>query len=83
MTELNKLAGLNQDKAQSKAKGKIASFVSALRTVFWSFLGIRKHSDHEQETARLNPVYVVIAGLVGVAIFITVLLIIVKSVLAK
>jgi preprotein translocase subunit Sec61beta len=73
MTELNK----------DKAQGKAASFGSAMKTVFWSFLGIRKHSDHEQETAKLNPVYVVIAGLLGVAIFITVLLIIVKSVLAK
>lgn len=60
-----------------------ASFVATLKAVLWSFLGIRKKSDHEQDTAHLNPVHVVIAGVIGAMIFIATLVIIVKSVVGK
>ena len=60
-----------------------ASFGQTLKAVFWSFLGIRKRRDHDQQTAKLNPLHVVVAALLGVGIFIFVLLMIVKSVVAK
>ena len=60
-----------------------ASFGSTMKAVFWSFFGIRKKSDYEQDAAQLNPVHVIIAGLIGALIFIATLLIIVKSVVAE
>lgn len=60
-----------------------ASFGSTMKAVFWSFFGIRKKSDYEQDAAHLNPVHVIIAGLIGALIFIATLLIIVKSVVAE
>ncbi len=60
-----------------------ASFVATLKAVFWSFLGIRKKSDYEKDAARLNPIHVIIAGVIGALIFITTLAIIVKNVVAK
>ncbi|MBX9870216.1 MAG: DUF2970 domain-containing protein [Burkholderiaceae bacterium] len=59
------------------------SFFATLKAVFWSFLGIRKKSDYEKDAAKLNPIHVVIAGLIGAGIFITILITIVKSVVAK
>lgn len=59
------------------------SFFATLKAVFWSFLGIRKKSDYEKDAAKLNPVHVIIAGLIGAGIFITILITIVKSVVAK
>lgn len=59
-----------------------ASFGSTLKAVFWSFFGVRKKSDYEKDAAQLNPVHVIVAGLIGALIFIVTLLIIVKSVLA-
>jgi hypothetical protein len=59
---------------------KSASFGATLKAVFWSFLGIRKKSDHDQETAKLNPLHLLIAALMAVAILIAVLLLIVKSI---
>jgi len=59
------------------------SFFATLRAVFWSFLGIRKKSGYEQDAAKLNPVYVIIAAILGAAIFIAILLTIVKSVVAN
>jgi hypothetical protein len=66
-----------------EASQRKLSFVATLKAVFWSFFGIRKKSDYEKDTAQLNPVHVVIAGIIGAIIFITVLLTIVKTVLAK
>jgi len=59
------------------------SFFATLKAVFWSFFGVRKKSAYEQDVAKLNPVYVIIAGILGAAIFVTILLTIVKSVVAN
>jgi len=59
------------------------SFFATLKAVFWSFFGVRKKSAYEQDAAKLNPVHVIIAGILGAAIFITILLTIVKSVVAN
>jgi hypothetical protein len=66
-----------------KATRRKASFGATLRAVFWSFFGVRKKSDYEKDTQQLNPVHVVIAGLIGAIIFVVTLLIIVKSVVGK
>jgi hypothetical protein len=58
------------------------SFGATMKAVLWSFFGVRKRSDYERDAAELNPLHVVIAGVIGAVIFITVLLMIVKSVVA-
>lgn len=60
-----------------------ASFGATVKAVFWSFFGIRKKSDYESDAAHLNPVHVIIAGLIGALIFIATLMTIVKFVVAK
>jgi hypothetical protein len=60
-----------------------ASFLATMKAVLWSFLGIRKKSAYEQDAAQLNPVHVIIAGVIGALIFIATLVIIVKSVVGK
>lgn len=68
----------------SKQVGKRKpSFLATMKAVFWSFLGIRKKSDYEQDAAQLNPVHVVIAAVIGALIFIATLVIVVKMVVAK
>ena len=59
-----------------------ASFGATMKAVCWSFFGIRKKSDYEKYAQQLNPVHVIIAGVIGAAIFIAVLLLIVNSVVA-
>ena len=72
----------NDEESQPVMKRK-ASFAATLKAVFWSFLGIRKKSDYEKDAAQLNPIHVIIAGVIGALIFITTLVIIVKNVVAK
>lgn len=67
--------------AQSKHMQK-RSFFATLAAVFWSFIGLRRRADYEKDATSLNPFYVIGAGLVGVAIFIAVLLVVVKLVVA-
>lgn len=60
-----------------------APFLAAMKAIFWSFFGVRKKSDYEQDAAQLNPVHVVVAGVIGALIFIAVLVIIVNIVVVK
>lgn len=55
-----------------------AGFGATMKAVFWSFFGIRKRADYEKDSASLNPVHVVIAALIGVALFIGVLVLLVR-----
>ena len=60
-----------------------ASFLYTLKAVFWSFTGLRRKSDFDADAKKINPVHIVIAGLIAVACFIGVLVTIVKLVVPK
>jgi Protein of unknown function (DUF2970) len=66
-----------------QATQRKASFGATVKAVFWSFFGVRKRSDYEKDAQQLNPVHVIIAGIIGAALFIGILLLIVKSVVAQ
>jgi len=59
------------------------SFLQTMRAVAWSFFGVRKSSDYEKDVSQLNPVHVVIAGVVAAVLFIVVLIVLVNWVLAS
>ena len=58
-----------------------ANFGQTFRAVAWSFMGIRKSADHEQDVKKLNPIHVVIAAVIGVAIFVAFLVLLVHFVI--
>lgn len=60
-----------------------ASFLYSMRAVFWSLFGLRRKSDFDSDSARLNPVHIVIAALIAVACFIGTLIMVVKFVVLK
>ncbi len=53
-----------------------------MRAVLWSFFGVRKRQDHELDLETLNPVHVIIAGIIAAAIFVVSLILIVRLVVA-
>ncbi|GIZ50840.1 DUF2970 domain-containing protein [Noviherbaspirillum aridicola] len=71
------------DDELKKAAQRKASFGATMKAVFWSFFGVRKRRDYENDAQQLNPVHVIIAGIIGAAIFVATLLLIVKSVVAQ
>jgi len=57
---------------------KTATPLQVAKAVFWSFLGIRRRAEHESDVTQLKPAQVIIAGLIGAAIFVLSLVLLVK-----
>ena len=66
--------------AVNKRRGSIFSTVKA---VLWSFVGLRSRGGYEQDVAQLNPVHIIIAGLVGVFVFVGSLILLATWVVGK
>ena len=70
---------MDEDKAIAEGAGQLKlSFLQTLKAVAWGMLGIRKGAGYREDSARLNPVHVIVAGLLEAAIFVTVLVLIVR-----
>jgi preprotein translocase subunit Sec61beta len=54
--------------------------INAFKAVFWSFFGIRRGEDYDADAKKLRPQDVVVAGLVSAALFVLLLLGVVKLV---
>ena len=64
-----------------QAAGRRSSFLQTLGAVLWSFFGVRKGRDHDRDMARLNPVHVIITGVVAGILFVLTLVMVVRVVL--
>ena len=50
-----------------KRKGSLFRTVKA---VMWSFVGLRARGEYEKDIQQLNPVHLVVAGLIGAVVFV-------------
>ena len=57
-----------------KTVARRGSFWRTVNAVAWSFFGVRKSSDLEKDVEQLNPRHLVIAGVIGAALFVAALL---------
>jgi len=55
--------------------------LKAAVAVFWSFFGVRKRRDYDDDAQSLTPAQVIIAGLIGAAVFVLTLLLLVYLVM--
>ena len=62
---------------------KKASPLQVAKAVFWSFLGIRKRRDYETDSVELKPQQVIVAGLIGAAVFVASLILLVRFVIGR
>ena len=46
------------------------SILQTAKAVLWSFVGLRTRGDYEKDVERLNPVHIVIIGLLACAGFV-------------
>jgi hypothetical protein len=53
------------------------SFVQTMQAVFWSFFGVRRSRDMGTDVQKLNPVHLVIGGLLGAALLVVSLVLLV------
>jgi Protein of unknown function (DUF2970) len=61
----------------------MSSFLSTLKAVSWSFLGIRKNSDYQNDLQKLNPLHIMIVAAVMVVVMVVGLIVLVNVVVAK
>jgi hypothetical protein len=66
-----------------EAAGRRGSFLQTIKAVGWSFFGIRRSKGLEQDLQKLNPVHVIIAGILGALLFIAVLVLLVRWVVGS
>jgi Protein of unknown function (DUF2970) len=66
--------------ADDKPGGTLLQTIGA---VAWSFFGVRRSADYARDVQRLNPVHVVVAGVIGALIFIAALVLLVKWVISS
>ncbi len=59
------------------------SFARSIKTVAWSFIGIRKHSEYQNDLAQVNPLHVMLVAIAGVLMFVVGLIFFVNWVVAK
>ncbi|WP_330997925.1 DUF2970 domain-containing protein [Pseudothauera rhizosphaerae] len=55
-----------------------AGFWATMKAVLWSFAGIRRRRDYSQDAESLNPLAVVVAGVLGGLVFVLVLVAVVN-----
>ncbi|HWQ38278.1 MAG TPA: DUF2970 domain-containing protein [Burkholderiales bacterium] len=59
-------------------RGARPSPLRAFKAVLWAFLGIRKGAASERDLATLRPWQVVLAGVIGAALFVTAIVTLVR-----
>jgi hypothetical protein len=59
------------------------SFFQTAKAVGWSFVGLRKSAGYQSDVHKLNPVHVVIAGIIGAAMFVVALVFLVRWVVGS
>lgn len=59
------------------------SIFRTVKAVMWSFVGLRARGDYEQDVAQLNPVHIIVVGLVGVFVFVGSLILLATWVVGK
>jgi hypothetical protein len=60
-----------------------AGFAQVAGAVFWSFFGIRRKAAGERDMVTIKPHHVIVAGLLGAAIFVFVLIVLVRIITHK
>ncbi|HEY9281609.1 MAG TPA: DUF2970 domain-containing protein [Eoetvoesiella sp.] len=59
------------------------NFFQTLKAVAWGFFGVRKGKGYSEDIERLNPVHLIIAGLIATIVFVVGLVMIAKWFIAN
>jgi len=62
-----------------RRKGSIPQTIKA---VLWGFLGVRRQTDYQDDIARLNPIHIMVVGVVMALLFVFSLILLVNWVVA-
>jgi hypothetical protein len=66
--------------SQPETVPRKGGFLATLVAVLWSFFGVRRSDRHTEDMQHLNPVHVIVVGILAAAVFVLTLVGIVKAV---
>lgn len=46
------------------------SLVGTVKAVLWGFLGVRRNADYQKDIASLNPIHIIVVGIVMALLFV-------------
>jgi len=61
---------MNQPLNTPSPRQRKGSWLRTVKAVAWSFVGIRKNSDYQEDTAKLNIFHILAVGLAGALLFV-------------
>ncbi|MFN4265160.1 MAG: DUF2970 domain-containing protein [Aquabacterium sp.] len=67
-------------KAAAKREG---SFLQTVKAVAWSFFGVRKSTDYAEDVAKINPIHVIVAGVIGAVLFVVGLILLIRWIVSS
>lgn len=67
------------EKPLHKRKG---SWLGTVKAVLWGFLGVRRNADYQEDIAKLNPLHLVLVGLLMAVLFVISLIFVVRWVVS-
>jgi len=73
-------AGEQGGRKDEEQGGTKPGLIATAKAVAASFFGVRAGRAHRQDMARLNPVHVILVGIVLAAVFVATLVLIARSV---
>jgi DUF2970 family protein len=72
---------VTESDAMTHAGRRKPSLLRTLLAVLWSFFGVRKREDLERDVSELNPLHLVVAGVLVAAVFVGALIALVNWVI--
>ena len=69
---------MNPPRPPDEENRKPPSLARAFKTVAWSFLGIRKKSEYQEDLARVSPFHIIGVGIFCLLVFVLLLVVVAK-----
>lgn len=58
------------------------SILGTVKAVLWGFLGVRRNADYQDDIAKLNPIHIMVVGVLMALLFVVALILLVNWVVA-
>ena len=58
------------------------SILGTVKAVLWGFLGVRRNADYQNDIAKLNPIHIMVVGVLMALLFVVSLILLVNWVVA-
>lgn len=69
---------MNPDNSSESAVQRKGSLLRTVRAVAWSLIGLRKGSEYQQDLEKINPLHIIVVGLLAIFLLVVALIAVVN-----